>query len=503
MDASAGGISRPFLLLAGIGKRFGGTIALEGIDWSVEAGEVHCLVGENGSGKSTLIKIISGVHAPDRGGSIIIDGSSHSSLTPAIAKSLGVQVIFQDLSLFPNLSVLENIAIDRELRSSLLPPPRQAMRDAAAAALARLDARLPLDAKVGSLPVAQRQIVAICRGLASNARILFMDEPTASLTRREVELLLETVRRLKTLGVAVVFVSHRLEEIVEIAERVTVLRDGRKVGTFAASEIDDHRLAELMTGESIVHEIMARPLGDACPALEVRGASRAGEFEDVSFALRHGEILGLIGLLGAGRTELALALFGMSPLERGEILLDGTPLNLRSNQDAVRAGVAYVSEDRLSLGLNLKQSIADNVAITVLDRLADAIGLVAPSRRNGLAGDWIARLGIRAPNADAAVQTLSGGNQQRVVLAKWLATNPKVLILDSPTVGVDVRNKQGIYELVRRLADQGVAILLISDEVPEVYYNSDRILHMREGRIVGEFLPRAGDQRRLSDALHA
>ena len=502
-DASALDAPRPVLSLAGISKRFGGTVALEGIDWSVDAGEVHCLVGENGSGKSTLIKIISGVHHPDRGGAITIDGSRYSSLTPKLAKSLGVQVIFQDLSLFPNLTVLENIAIDFELRLPLLPPPRRAMRDAATVALARLNAQLPLDAKVGMLPVAQRQIVAICRGLAAHARVLFMDEPTASLTRREVELLLETVRRLKALGVAVVFVSHRLEEVVEIAERVTVLRDGRKVGTFPASEIDDHSLAELMTGESIVHAVTARALRDARPALEVRGASRTGEFEDVSLVVRRGEILSVIGLLGAGRTELALALFGMSPLEQGQILLDGAPLHLRSNQDAVRAGIAYVSEDRLTLGLNLKQSIADNVAITVLDRLADAIGLVAPSRRSGLASDWISWLGIRAPNADAAVQTLSGGNQQRVVLAKWLATDPKVLILDSPTVGVDVRNKQGIYELVRRLADQGVAILLISDEVPEVYYNSDRILHMRNGRIISEFIPGGTDQHALSDALYA
>jgi simple sugar transport system ATP-binding protein len=478
-------------------------VALDGIDWSVDAGEVHCLVGENGSGKSTLIKIISGVHVPDRGGSITIEGSRYSSLTPQLAKSLGVQVIFQDLSLFPNLSVLENIAIDCELRSPLLPPPRRAMYEAATGALARLNAQLPLDTKVGALPVAQRQIVAICRGLAANARILFMDEPTASLTQREVELLLESVRRLKAFGVAIVFVSHRLEEIVEIAERITVLRDGCKVGTFPASEVDDHRLAELMTGESIVHNVMARPLRDARPALEVRGASREGEFEDVSFVLRRGEILGLIGLLGAGRTELALALFGMSPFERGEILIDGTPLDLRSNQDAVRAGIAYVSEDRLSLGLNLKQSIADNVAITVLDRLANALGLVAPGRRSELASDWIARLGIRALNVDAPVQTLSGGNQQRVVLAKWLATDPKVLILDSPTVGVDIRNKEGIYELVRRLADQGVAILLISDEIPEVHYNCDRILHMRNGRIVSEFVHGTFDQHALSDQLYA
>jgi simple sugar transport system ATP-binding protein len=353
------------------------------------------------------------------------------------------------------------------------------------------------------LPVAQRQIVAICRGLAANARILFMDEPTSSLTRHEVNLLFETVRRLKSQGVTVVFVSHRLDEVVEIAERVTVLRDGRKVGTFLASDVDDHRLAELMTGEIIRHKVMARKLEDRRPVLEVRGATRPGEFEDVSFTLHQGEILSLVGLLGAGRTELALALFGMTRLERGEFLLDGAPLHIHSNQDAVAAGIAYVSEDRLSLGLNLRQSTADNVSISVLDRLTDAIGLVAPASRKGLADTWIARLQIRAANVGAAVQTLSGGNQQRVVLAKWLATDPKVLILDSPTVGVDIRNKQGIYEVVRELAERGVAILLISDEIPEVYFNSDRVLHMRDGRIAGEFVPGEATEHAVAEALYA
>jgi simple sugar transport system ATP-binding protein len=502
-DSLASGRPAPFLVLSGISKKFGGTVALHGIDWSVDRGEVHCLVGENGSGKSTLIKILAGVHTPDPGGSITIEETRYANLTPNQAKALGVQVIFQDLSLFPNLTVLENIAIDYELHAPFLPPPFHTMREAADAAMARLDAKLRLGALVRDLPVAQRQIIAICRGLAANARILFMDEPTASLTRREVELLLRTVRRLKVLGVAIVFVSHRLEEIVEVAERVTVLRDGRKVGTFPAAEVNDHRLAELMTGTSITRQITARPLRDRRPALEARGATRAGEFEDVSFVLHQGEILGLIGLLGAGRTELALALFGMTALEGGEILLDGARLDLRSNQDAVKAGIAYVSEDRLTLGLNLKQSIADNVAITVLSRLVDALGLVLLRSRSRLANSWVTRLGIRAANVEEPVQTLSGGNQQRVVLAKWLATDPKVLILDSPTVGVDVRNKQGIYEVIRRLADEGVAILLISDEVPEVYFNSDRVLHMRNRRIVGEFVPGIGSEHALSEALYA
>jgi simple sugar transport system ATP-binding protein len=492
-----------FLALSGIGKRFGGTKALDAIDWSVESGEVHCLVGENGSGKSTLIKILAGVHAPDPGGVIAIDGVTHERLTPQQAKALGIQVIFQDLSLFPNLTVLENIAIDLELGAALKSPPRAAMRAAALAALARLDAHLPLDARVGDLAVAQRQIVAICRGLAANARLLFMDEPTASLTRHEVDLLLESVRRLKAQGVAIVFVSHRLEEVVEIAERVTILRDGRLVGTYPAAEIDDHRLAELMTGSRIEHKLQARRLDATQPTLEVRNAARSGEFADVSFALHPGEILGLIGLLGAGRTELALALFGMTVLESGEIRVNGAPLKLRSNQDAVAAGIAYVSEDRLSLGLNLRQSIADNVSVTVLDQLTGKFGLVSSGDRSCMAAGWVERLGIRAGHVDAPVQTLSGGNQQRVVLAKWLATDPKVLILDSPTVGVDIRNKQGIYDVVRQLAARGVAILLISDEVPEVYFNADRILHMRDGRIAGSFVPGENSEHELAEALYA
>jgi simple sugar transport system ATP-binding protein len=500
--SSPGARTAPFLSLSRVGKRFGGTIALDAIDWSVDPGEIHCLVGENGSGKSTLIKILAGVHAPDAGGTITIDGAAHERLTPHQAKGLGIQVIFQDLSLFPNLTVWENIAIDLELGPALKPPPRRAMREAAQAALGRLDAHLPLDAPVGSLPVAQRQIVAICRGLATNARILFMDEPTASLTRHEVDLLLDTVRRLKALDVAIVFVSHRLEEVVEIAERVTVLRDGRKVGTFPASEIDDHRLAELMTGSRIEHKVQARRPSSQ-PVLDVRHATRGGEFEDVSFVLHAGEILGLTGLLGAGRTELALALFGMAPIERGEILIDGAEVRLRTNQDAIRAGIAYVSEDRLSLGLNLRQTIADNISITVLEQLRGKAGLISPAARGRVAQTWVDRLGIRAGHVEHAAQTLSGGNQQRVVLAKWLATGPKVLILDSPTVGVDIRNKQGIYDVIRQLAQRGVAILLVSDEVPEVYYNADRVLHMRNGRIAGEFVPGVASEQSLAQAVYA
>jgi simple sugar transport system ATP-binding protein len=494
--------SPPPLALARISKRFGGTLALDAIDWAVERGEVHCLVGENGSGKSTLIKILAGVHKPAAGGTIVIDGVAHRGLTPHQARALGIQVIFQDLSLFPNLTVLENIAIDHTLDMTLAPPPYRVMREAARDALAGLDVDLPLHARVGTLSVAQRQIVAICRGLAAKARILFMDEPTASLTRHEVEHLLATIRKLKRLGVAVVFVSHRLEEVVEVAQRVTVLRDGRKVGTFPAVEVDDQRLAELMTGHRFEQKVSARAPAQR-PLLQVEGATREGEFEDISFVINRGEILGLIGLLGAGRTELALSLFGMSRLDSGDIRVDGRPVALTSNRRAIAAGVAYLSEDRLALGLNLRQSVADNLSITVLDRLTNAIGLVPPRRRQGLARHWIEGLRIRAPDPAAAAQTLSGGNQQRVALGKWLATRPKVLILDGPTIGVDIRNKQGIHDLIRALAAEGMAILLISDEVSEVYYNSDRVLHMRAGRIVGEFIPGSATEQSLSEAVYA
>lgn len=492
-----------FLQLQGIGKRFGGTLALADVDWDVAAGEVHCLVGENGSGKSTLIKIVAGVHAPAKGGRIVVDGTAHDRLTPHQAKELGIQVIYQDLSLFPNLTVLENIAIDHELGGLASLVNKRAMRKAAEDALASLDARLPLNVTVGRLSVAQRQIVAICRGIATRARLLFMDEPTSSLTHHEVELLLDVVRKLKALGVAVVFVSHRLEEVVRIAARVTVLRDGRRVATLPASEIDDHRLAELMTGSRFEHSVQARRLEDQKPVLEARGLSRRGEFTDVSFTLHAGEVLGITGLLGSGRTELALSLFGMTRLESGKVLLDGKPLRLHSNQDAIAAGIAYVSEDRLSLGLNLRQSIADNVSLAVLDDLKDRVGFVTHAKRDALARKWIERLDVRTGNVNDAVQTLSGGNQQRVVLTKWLATDPKVLILDSPTVGVDIRNKQGIYNVIRKLADDGVAILLISDEIPEVYYNSDRVLHMHEGRLVGHYVPGEVSEEALAEAVFA
>lgn len=495
--------SPPLLELKRVTKRFGGTTALNEVSWSIGAGEIHCLVGENGSGKSTIIKLISGVHEPDPGGEIRFDGALLSRITPKLSKRLGIQVIYQDLSLFPNLTVAENIAIDDLAGQGASLAPIKRMRARAAEILEGLGHSLPLDAVVGSLPVAQRQMVAICRGLAAKARVLFMDEPTASLTRHEVDRLFKLVRNLQARGITIVFVSHRLDEIVEIAERVSVLRDGDMVGTFPVSEVDDHKLGELMTGTQIVQQVQARAIDLSEPLLATKGLGRRGEFEDVSFTLMRGEVLGITGLLGAGRTELALTLFGMTPADAGVVHLAGAVLPLNNNQDAIRAGIAYVPEDRLSQGLNLPQSIADNIAITALDRLKDGLGRVTGGRRKALAETWIEKLGVRADDALAPANTLSGGNQQRIVLAKWLATEPKVLILDSPTVGVDIRNKEGIYQIVRQLARSGVAVLMITDEIPEAYFNTDRILHMRQGRIVGEFVPGRESIEQVQEAVYA
>ena len=493
----------PFLRLRHVSKHFGGVAALDRVDWDVTAGEVHCLVGENGCGKSTLIKIVAGVHPPDPGSGVEIEGASVLPLSPARAHALGVQVIFQDLSLFPNLSVAENIGIQHNLKGLARPISRRAVRETARAALDSLHFDLGLETRVADLPVAERQVVAICRGLAARARLLFMDEPTASLTRAEVNRLLGIVARLKATGVAVVFVSHRLDEVVEVAERVTVIRDGRRVGTYAASEVDQRRIAHLMTGVEIQHNVAARDLAGAPPLLVVRGLSRAGEYADVSLTLHRGEVLGITGLLGAGRTELALSLFGMTRPDAGTIELAGRRLRLRSNQDAIRAGIAYVSEDRLNLGLNMRQSIEGNIVLAVLRRLTDRLGLIRSARRRAVAQDWIDRLTIRIPGLDRPVQTLSGGNQQRVVLAKWLATGPKVLILDSPTAGVDIKNKQGIYDIVRQLSADGVGIILISDEIQEVFATCDRVLHMRAGRIVEEAIPGRVPEHVLEEHVYA
>jgi simple sugar transport system ATP-binding protein len=491
-----------FIEMRGISKRFGGVRALIDVSFTVRPTEIHCLAGENGCGKSTLIKILSGVYAPDEG-QIILDRETHSHVTPAASQRFGVQIIYQDLSLFPNLSVAENIAFRHHVETPIRLVDRRAMRKQAVAVMGRLGVDLPLDEAVGRLPIATRQLVAICRALAAEARLVVMDEPTASLTHQEVDALLATIHGLKSEGIATVFVSHKLDEVLTIAERVTVLRDARNVGTYIVRDLDRRRLGELITGQVFEPKLKPRFSSNAAPVLQVRGLSREGDYEDVDLELRPGEILGIIGRLGSGRTEFALSLFGMNPPDSGEIRVDGKPVQLRDNREAIRHGIGYVSEDRLSLGLVMPQSIADNTVVSVLDRLVTGFGLIDTGRRRDTVEHWIKELRIKTKTGDHPVQQLSGGNQQRVVLAKWLATKPRILILDSPTVGVDIGAKAGIFQIVDELAARGLAILLISDEVEEVLHESHRILVMLSGRIVGTYDPNSVTEQELREAINA
>ncbi|MFN5995602.1 MAG: sugar ABC transporter ATP-binding protein [Paracoccaceae bacterium] len=501
--ASSGETAAPDALrFSAIRKVFGGVKALDDVDFSVGAGEVHCLAGENGSGKSTLIKIITGVYQPEPGARMEIFGQSYPQITPTQARKAGIAVIWQDLALFAEMTVAENIAFETLLGNRPRGVSYARLREVATAALRRLDVDLDLDARLGDLPIAQRQIVAIARALVSDARLIFMDEPTASLTQSETDALLSVVRTLSARGVAVVFVSHRLAEVLEIASRVTVLRDGKLVGVYPTEGMTQSRLTELMTGTSFAQDVMARDVTGP-EVLRVEGLSRGGEYSDISFTLHAGEVLGLTGLIGAGRTELCHTLFGMTKADRGRIALNGRELQLTSNRDAVAEGIAYVSEDRLALGLIQPQSIADNAVLSVLKQISGAGGLLSSQKKEATVAHWIAELAVKIGKPTDAVSTLSGGNQQRVVLAKWLATQPKVLLLDCPTVGVDVGARAGIFRIVRQLAEKGLAILLVSDEVPEVYLNADRVLHMAGGRIVHQWDPRQTGLQDMEAAVYA
>jgi len=501
--AAASGSNVPLIHVENVSKRFGGVNALDDVCFDILPGEVLCLAGENGSGKSTLIKIITGVVQPEPGAVMRFNGRDIEGLSPGVARDLGIQVIWQDLALFPEMSVAENIGFERNLGARPRLVNYRAMRADAERILKRLSVTIDLDAPVRSLSIAQRQIVAVARALVGEAKLVFMDEPTASLSQTETNALLTIVRRLSAEGIAVVFVSHRLAEVLAVCSRVTVLRDGHLVGTFPTTGMTQTRLTELMTGKTFDYAVSQRDHTAAPVVLEVEALSRPGEYDDVSLTIHAGEIVGLAGRLGSGRTELALSLFGMTQPGRGFIRLDGRPVHFKSNRQAIRAGVGYVSEDRLTLGLVQAQSIEDNTAIAVLDSLLDPKPLISFRKRDALVSRWIRDLGVKIGKPADAISTLSGGNQQKIVLAKWLATDPRLLILDSPTVGVDVGARAGIFSIVHRLADSGMAILLISDEIPEVYFNADRVLHMRDGRIVGEYRPSAVDIDTIEEAVHA
>ncbi len=480
-------MSSAFLKMKNISKRYAGVQALDNVNLEIQAGEAHCLAGINGSGKSTLIKIISGVEVPDEGSEIYINGNRSINRTSIDSIHQGIEVIYQDLSLFPNLTVAENIGISRMISGNRKFLNKKEYIDIARKAMDRINIKLPLDSKVESLSIADQQLVAICRALTGELKLLIMDEPTTALTKKEVDALLRVAIDLKKKGIAIIFVSHKLNEVMDVAEKVTVLRDGVEIGCYPASELNSDKIEFLMTGGNFKYSKNEEAFSADSPLLEVESLSRKDNYKDISFILHPGEILGITGLLGSGRTELAMSLFGMNPYDEGRIRLKGKDINFRTIEEAVANGVAYVPENRLVQGLVMEQSVSSNTVVTIIDRLLKSTKTIDHDKKEKIVADLVKDFNIKIPSVDAPVSTLSGGNQQKVVLAKWIATEPDLLILDGPTVGVDVAAKGSIHDAIKALAKQGLGVIIISDEVAEVVNSCHRVLVMNRGRIVSEF----------------
>jgi rhamnose transport system ATP-binding protein len=476
---------RPLLQLSSIAKSFGGVRALDAVSFDLNPGEVHALVGENGAGKSTLIKIITGAVQRD-GGSIHVLGRSLESNDPGVSRDLGIAAIYQQPALFGDLTVAENIGLRLETGAALRMIHWRQRRRRAGELLKQVGANLSPDVVVRELSMPQQQLVEIAAALGRAARILILDEPTSSLTDREVDNLFGLIRQLKTQGVGMIYISHRMEELSRIADRVTVLRDGRRVGTYAMAQVTRAQLIQAMVGRELSAVFPKTAVAPGPVVLETRdlGCAASG-VRGVNISVRAGEILGLAGLVGAGRTELARILFGLTPADRGEIRLRGKSVRIRSASAAVRRGIAYLPEDRRRFGVVLDMSVAANTTLAVLKKIS-LLGLIRFGKERQLARSFTKRLGTKTVSLDSPVGNLSGGNQQKVALARWLATEPAVIILDEPTQGVDVGAKAEIHRLMGELAQRGMAIIMISSELPEILGMSDRIAVMCHGTIVGE-----------------
>ena len=495
-------LSVTLIELRDVEKRFAGVQALDQVSLAVRRGQIHCLAGENGSGKSTIIKIMSGVYGPDAG-QILVEGVPVGRLDPIAAIRHGIEVIYQDFSLFGNLTVAENLVLGHELREKRRLVDWRAVRALARRAIDRLGVEIDLAADLETLSTSGKQLVAIARALMSDPRLLIMDEPTTALTRREVETLFRVVREIQRQGIAVLFVSHKMREMLEISEWLTVIRNGRKVAEGETGRFDEASITRHMTGQDISGEPYRwRPAADGKPPrLDVRGLILPGGTGQTDLRLEAGEIVGLAGLLGSGRTELALALFGIAPGQGGQVLIDGVPVRLSTVQEAIARGIAYVPEDRLTEGLFLAQSIERNVLAAAYDRVTRGL-VLDRTRARTLAAEIVAAMQIATPSLDKPAGQLSGGNAQRVVIGRWLLTDAKVLILNGPTVGVDVGSKAEIHRKLRELAEtRGLAVLMISDDLPELAQNCNRILLMHRGRLVGEVAGGGTSEATVSDML--
>lgn len=474
----------PILSASNISKSFIGVRALNNIDITINAGEIHCLAGENGCGKSTLVKCISGVYTPDEG-TIQIEGQTCGSMTPIEAMNHGIQVIYQDLSLFQHMTVAENIAISKLKFENTKIINWKTIKAIAKEQLDKIGVTMDLDETVGEISMANKQMVAICRALAQNAKILFMDEPTTALTKTEVSHLMKVMLELKKKGLAIVFISHKLDEVFEVADKITIFRNGNKIGDFNSSDLDEKSLSYYMTGREIEYPRYHRTYKDNTPILSVEHLTRKGQYEDMSLTVRPGDIIGLTGLLGSGRTELAMSLFGLNKTQAGVIKVNGKEVDINSPMVAKKYGIALLPEDRSREGLFIERKIKENISAPIIDAICKK-GIVNRKKENEIAEKYVEELNVRTPSIETVVGTLSGGNQQKVVISKWIATSPKVFIMDTPTVGIDIGSKAEIYEQIHKFADEGMAIILISDEIQEVMANCNRVLVMAHGKCVVE-----------------
>jgi ribose transport system ATP-binding protein len=483
-----------------IDKRFPGVHALKSARFDLKAGEVHALMGENGAGKSTLMKILAGIYRPDAG-EILMDGMPHEFSNPRSAQAAGIGIIHQELSLMNDLTAAQNIYIGREPRRSFGRLDEQRLNRQAGDIFQTMRLKLDPQVTVGTLTIAKQQMVEIAKALSYNFRVLIMDEPTAALNDAEIADLFSIINQLKEQGVGIVYISHKMDELKRIADRVTIMRDGEYVDTVPAASTPIKTIITKMVGREVKDDPLLVPDTSQNPiALEVRGLRRGREIRDVSFTLNKGEILGFAGLMGAGRTEVARAIFGADPLEAGEVFVHGQKQTIRSPSDAVRAGIGYLSEDRKHFGLALSMDVRNNIALASLNSFTKFPGRLNEKSMKNTAEGFISKLGIRTPSDIQEVKLLSGGNQQKVVIAKWLLRNCDILIFDEPTRGIDVGAKAEIYQLLAELSESGKAIIVISSELPEVMRLSHRIAVMCEGRLTG-ILP-GGATTKQEDIMH-
>lgn len=478
-----------------IHKAFGKNTVLSGVSFDLVTGEVHALMGENGAGKSTLMNLLTGLYSLDQG-TIQIDGKETAFKNPKEAEQHGIAFIHQELNIWPDMTVLENLFIGKEIYTKLGLLDTKKMKVLAQTQLDRLSVNLSLDQEAGSCSVGQKQMIEIAKALMTDAKVIIMDEPTAALTEREIEKLFQVIESLKKEGVSIVYISHRMEEIFAICDRITIMRDGKTVDTKAIPETNFHEVVKKMVGRELTDRYPERTPSTGDIVLEVKQATKKGQFQDISFSVKAGEIVGVAGLMGAGRTEMMRSLFGLDPLDQGEIWVHGKKAVIKKPSDAVKLGIGFITEDRKDEGLMLDASIRENIGLPNLKSFSPK-GLIDKKNEQDFVDLLIKRLMIKTASSDISARSLSGGNQQKVVIAKWIGIQPKVLILDEPTRGVDVGAKREIYQLMNELTDRGVAILMVSSELPEILGMSDRVLVIHEGTISGELDKTEATQERI------